>query len=357
VSPGFQAEDVATARLSLPPNRYQEDSQRRNFIATMLEKVRSIPGVKHSGITSSLPFSGNLSANAIMIAGRELSAGESPPTPGSNTIDSGYLQAMRIPLLAGRNFSDNDGPDSPRVALVDQFMARKYWPNGDAIDAKINAVGSNAMFTVIGIVGSVKTGDLAEQNPVGQVYFHYLQTVPIDMHVVLRRETDKISLTNALRRELAQIDPELALFDVKTMPERMSKSLLNRQAAMVVCLAFAALALLLSAIGIYGVLAYNVAQRTHEIGVRMALGATAQHVVRMILGQSVTMTGIGLTIGVVGALFLTRAMSALLYEVKPHDPPVFLLTVTLLAAVAMAASLIPSWRAVRIQPSTALRQE
>lgn len=357
VDPGFRAEEVATARFSLPSNRYKEDVQRRNFVTTLLDKVRSIPGVRHSGVTTYLPFSGSNNASAIRIVGRPLAPGELPPVPGWNTIDSGYLQAMRIPLLTGRNFSDSDGPDSMRVALVDQFMARKYWPNGTPLGAKIQGFESENQFTVIGIVGSVKTGDLAEQNPVGQIYFHYKQNVPDEMHVVLRGEAEKTPLTNALRRELAQIDPELALFDARMMPERMSRSLSNRRAAMALCVIFAGLALLLSAIGIFGVVAYSVTQRTREIGIRMALGAEARDVLRMVLGQGVKVTAIGLAIGAVGAFFLTRAMSALLYEVKPHDPLVFLSTGALLAAVALVASFIPSLRAVWIRPSVALRQE
>jgi putative ABC transport system permease protein len=277
--------------------------------------------------------------------------------PGWNTIDSGYLQTMGIPLLAGRNFSDSDGPDSQRVILVDQFMARKYWPNGDPIGSKMRQMDSKDTFTIVGVVGSVKTGDLAEQNPVGQVYFHYKQRTPDNMHVVLRGETDKTPLTNALRGVLAQIDPEVALFDTKTMPERMATSLLNRRAAMVLCLIFAGLALLLAAIGIYGVLAYSVAQRTREIGIRMALGANARDVLRMILGQGAKVTGIGLVIGAAGAFLGARAMASLLFNVKPHDPLVFFAMGALLAAVALVASFIPSLRAVWIHPSEALRHD
>ncbi len=357
VNPGFRAENVATARFSLPSNRYREASQRQNFVSTLLEKVRSIPGVRQAGVTTYLPFSSSHTASAIVVEGYVTAPGEIPPAPGWNTIDSGYLQTMGIPLLAGRNVSDSDGPDSMRVALVDQFMARKYWPNGNPIGAKLHEIDSQDMFTVVGVVGSVKAGDLAEQNPVGQIYFHYKQNTPNNMYLVLRSETNGIPLTNVLRRELAQVDPELALFDMKTMPERMSRSLLNRRAAMVLCLIFAGLALLLSAIGIYGVLAYNVTQRTREIGIRMALGAETSDVLRMILGQGVKVTVIGLAIGAVGAFFLTRAMSTLLYEVKPQDPLVFLVAGGLLAMVALAASLIPSLRAIWIQPATALRQE
>jgi predicted permease len=357
VKPGFTPESVATGKFSLPKNRYPEAPERQSLVTSLLEKVRSTPGVKHSGVTTYLPFSGSKNATSMAIEGQVLGPDELPPVPGWNTIDSGYLQAMGIPLLAGRNFLESDGPDSTKVALVDQFMARKYWPNGDPIGARIHETDSKDMYTIVGIVGSVKTSDLAEENPVGQVYFHYPQTAPDNLHVVLRGEVAQIPLTDSLRRALSQADPELALFDVKTMPERIEESLLDRKSLVVLCVIFAVLALLLSAVGIYGVLAYNVTQRTREIGIRMALGAEARDVLRMVLGQGVKVTGIGLVIGAVGAFFLTRAMSALLYEVTPHDPLVFMTTGALLAAVAFVASLVPSLRAVWIQPSEALRHD
>lgn len=360
VDPGFRAENVATAQFSLPSSRYKDGAQRRNAIDALLEKARAIPGAKRVGVTTYLPFSGNNNSSVFVIDGHPLAPGELPPVPGWNTINSGYLQAMGIPLLAGRNFSDSDGPDSPRVMLVDQFMARKYWPNSSPIGSKMRQMDtkdSKDMFTILGVVGSVKTGDLAEQNPVGQVYFHYKQDAPENMHVVLRGETDKAPLTNDLRGALAQVDPEVALFDTKSMPERMSSSLLNRRAAMALCLIFAGLALLLAAVGIYGVLSYSVAQRTREIGIRMALGADARDVLRMVLGQGAKVTGVGLVIGAAGAFLLTRSMASMLFDVKPHDPLVFLATGALLAAVALVASFIPSLRAMLIHPSEALRHD
>ena len=357
VDPGFRAENVVAAQFSLPSNRYGDGALRRNAVDSLLEKARAIPGAKHVGVTTYLPFSGNNNSSVLVIDGRPLAAGELPPVPGWNTISSGYLQAMGIPLLAGRGFSDSDGPDSPRVILVDQFMARKYWPNDSPIGSKMRQMESKDTFTIVGVVGSVKTGDLAEQNPVGQVYFHYKQNAPGNMHVVLRGETDKTPLTNALRGALAQVDPEVALFDTKSMPERVETSLLNRRAAMALCLIFAGLALLLAAVGIYGVLAYSVAQRTREIGIRMALGANARDVLQMVLGQGAKVTAVGLVIGAAGAFLLTRAMASMLFEVKPHDPLVFLATGALLAAVALVASFIPSLRAVWIHPSEALRHD
>lgn len=211
--------------------------------------------------------------------------------------------------------------------------------------------------TVVGVVGSVKVGDLAEQNPVGQVYFHYKQFVPRTMHLVVRTDRDDSQFAAAIRRQLLGIDPELPMFDVKTMPERVSRSMANRRAAMVLCLVFGGLALALSAVGIYGVLAYTVSQRTRELGIRVALGAGVRDIIGMILGQGVRLAGLGLVIGLAGALVVTRLMTTLLYDVKPGDPVVFIVVAAALLTVALVASLIPSLRAVRIRPASALRYE
>jgi predicted permease len=262
-------------------------------------------------------------------------------------------------LLHGRVFAESDGAEAPNVAIVDQFLARKYWPKGDAIGAKIKRGihDDSPVCTVVGVVGSIKTGNLAEQNPVGQVYFAYKQFVERAMHVVVKTNRDDPQLTAAMRRQILQADPELPLFDVKSMPERLSFSVASRRAAMILCLIFGALALTLSAIGIYGVLAYTVTQRTREFGIRVALGAGVRDVIGMVLGKGLKLAGVGLVIGIAAALALTRLMSTLLYGVKPTDPVVFLIVAAGLALVAAVASLIPSLRAVRIRPAVALRYE
>jgi ABC-type antimicrobial peptide transport system permease subunit len=210
---------------------------------------------------------------------------------------------------------------------------------------------------IVGVVGSVKVSDLAEQNPVGHIYFPYKQDAPRFMYLVVKSTKDDTQLTGALRRELQRSDPEMALFDVKTMPDRLSSSMRNRRAAMMICLVFAGLALVLSAIGIYGVLAYTVTQRTREFGIRLALGAGGRDVVGMVIGQGVKLAAIGLAIGIAGALALTRLMTTMLFEVKPTEPGVFLLVAGALMTVAFVAALIPSLRAIRIHPSVALRYE
>ncbi len=364
VDPGFQAEDVVTAQVALPRVRYGDDARARNFFADLLGRLSAIPGVSRAGATTYLPFTGEGNSSVIGITGRALAPGENPPVPGWNIATPGYLQAMRIPLIQGRDISDSDSADAPKVVLIDQFLARKYFPKGDAIGAKIDRgiqLPGNPQkpdeCTIVGVVGSVKTGDLAENDPVGQIYFSYKQYVPRSAHLVLRTERDNPQLIAAIRRTLHEADPELPLFDVKTMPERLAASLTNQRAAMALCLIFAGLAVLLAAVGIYGVLAYSVDQRTREFGIRVALGAGGREVVGMVVGQGLRMAGLGLAAGAAGAFALTRMMSALLFDVRPSDPAVFVAVAAVLGAVAAVASLIPSARAARIPAAVALRYE
>jgi predicted permease len=365
VDPGFRPERVVTARFSLPQVRYKEDPQRRDFVARLIENVRAIPGVRHVGATTYLPFSGSNNASVISFADRPFEPGEKPPVPGWNRVDAGYFQAMGIQLLQGRTFTEGDGPDSMRVVVIDEFLAKNRWPKGNAVGSRVfrgipegpDKEERKNPWTIIGVVRSVKVGDLAEQNPVGQIYFHHKQFPAGTMHVVVRTAADDIQVASAIRREVQRMDSELPLFDVKTMPERLSESLLSRRAAMVMCLVFAGLALLLSAIGIYGVLAYAVTQRTREFGIRVALGASVRDVLGMVVGQGLKLAGIGLAIGIAGAFALTRLMTTLLYDVKPTDPRVFAAVALALGLVAVIASFVPSIRALRIRPAIALRYE
>jgi predicted permease len=359
IRPGFQPQNVLSARFDLPGSRFQDDAPVRNFVTSLLDNVRRLPGVVRVGATTLLPFGGNNNASVIAIEGRSLAPGEFPPVPAWNQVDAGYFQAMGIPVLQGRGFTDGDTADSQKVVVIDQFLARKYWPKGDAVGSHIRRgiEKSDPVCTVVGVVGSVKVANLAEQNPVGQLYFPYTQFVVRGMHLVVKTGREDAPLTAAIRRELQRADPELPLFDVKTMPERVSASVRNRRAAMAICLVFAALALLLSAIGIYGVLAYTVAQRTREFGIRVALGAGARDVLGMVMGQGLRLALLGLAIGMAAAFALTRLMTNLLFRVKPGDPLVYLTVAASLALVAVVASLIPSARAVRIRPAVALRYE
>jgi predicted permease len=357
VDPGFHSEHVTTAALSLL--RYSS-VEARSRIDALLAGLRAMPGVREAGISTELPFSANRSDGALQIEGHHPGPGELPPDPDWNRIDSGYFPAMGIPLREGRGFRASDGPDAPLVAVIDEYLAHHYWPNGGAVGGGVRQgmEPSAPLIRIVGVVATIKRADLAETNRQGQIYFPYTQgEASRRCHVVVKMAADDPAIAGAIRAELRRVDPELALFDVKSMGERVSASTGNRRAAMAICLVFAALALVLSALGIYGVLAYTVTQRTREFGIRMALGAARTDVVGLVVGQGLKLAGVGLAIGAAGALALTRLMGALLFHVRPDDPAVYGLALSVLLAVAALAALIPALRAVRVQPATALHHE
>jgi predicted permease len=363
VSPGFQTESVETAAFALPHSRYPDDAHIRGFFSTVMDGVGAIPGLSHAGLTTILPFGGNNNNSVLTFEGRTLGPGENPPVPEWNVVDPGYLATMGIPLLQGRGFTASDTADSQDVAIIDQYLAHKYFPKGDAIGARIIRglpnlhPDKNYLCTIVGVVGSVKISDLAERNPIGQVYFAAQQYPQRYTFLVVKSQGNGAGIAAAVRREFAKADPELPLFDVKTMSQRLATSVRQRRAAMAICGSFAGLALVLSALGIYGVLAYTVSQRTREFGIRIALGARAGTVVGMVMAQGLRLAAIGLALGVAGAVLLTRLMEKMLYDVKPTDPAVFAIVAGVLMAVAMAAALVPSLRVARIKPASALRVE
>jgi predicted permease len=359
VNPGFVAEHVQTAEFSLPRSRYTDNAQTRAFVSRLLESVHAIPGVTAAGINDTLPFSGQNSDNVVFVEGYSLGPGELPPVPLHSVVDPGYFATMKMPLIDGRNFTAADNTGATKAVVIDEYLARKYWPGRSAIGGKIRQgiEPTDPVCTVIGVVANVQTGDLADKKRYGNLYFNYLQGGVRNLFVAVRTASDDPHAVSAVRQVLRQADPELALFDVKSMPERLAQSLRERKATMIICVTFALLALTLSAIGIYGVLAYTVTQRTREFGIRMALGAGVSDVVGMVLGHGMRLAAIGLAAGVAGAFALTRLMSTLLFDVKPTDPLVFALVAAALLVVALAASLVPSLRVTRIRPATALRYE
>jgi predicted permease len=359
VDPGFRPQNVTTAAFSLPRFRYPEDRQAWSASRSVIERVRALPGVPEVGATTLLPFSGTRSDSAIAIEGRPLGPGELPPVPLNGAVSPGYDRAMGIPLVEGRGFTDADQAGAPAVAVIDQFLANKYWPRGGAVGAifRRGLDADSQRFRIVGVAGVVKSGDLTERPVQGFIYYSYGQMLNgRTMRMVVKTAGD-VAIAPSIRRELAQVDPEIALFDIRNMDERISLSTRNRRAAMAICGVFATLAAALAAIGIYGVLAYGVSQRRRELGIRMALGAEARHMVGMVTGHGLKLAAAGLAIGIAGAAAVTQLMSTLLFRVRPGDPLVFAAVAAGLLAVAAAASLIPSARALRIEPATALRHD
>ncbi len=368
VRPGFDPDGVLTAMISLPRAQYKSDAELLGFTARVLEATRGLPGVQSAGVTSSIPFGGDYSDSVIFPEGYVAGKGESVISPSALTVSEGYLETMRTRLLRGRTFNAGDTAKAPKCILVDTQLAAKFWPNRDPIgrrlyqpqDAQHLTPGPKTeYYTVVGVVDSVKLRGLVEGGEArfGAYYFPYAQAPERGFALAVRSTGDPHALAAAIRRVVAGIDPELPLYSVKTMTERTSEALVSRRVPMLLALGFAAVALFLSAVGVYGVLAYQVAQRTREIGIRMALGGTARAISGLVLNESVRMLVLGLGIGLAGTVAAGRAMRSLLYGVQPMDPAVLALVAAVLGGVALVAAAVPARRAQRIDPAVALAAE
>ncbi len=367
ISPGFTPENVVTARISLPGLRYADDSAAYAFSSRLLERVRSLPGVRQAGLTSNLPFSGDYSDSVILAEGYKMSPGESLISPFQTVVTPGYFESMGIAVRSGRGFTDADTADSPRVVIVDERLARRFWPGVDPVGRRMfqpddvkdfTNPGPNARFyNVVGVVSEIRMSGLIEtEDRVGAYYFPMAQDPRYNMTLTVSSAGSPLALTSSIRRELAAIDPELPLFSVRTMAERVDASLVDRRTPMVLTIVFASVALFLAAIGIYGVLAYQVSQRRREIGIRMALGSNSGGIFRLVIGEGLQLLGIGFLIGVAGAFAIRRALQSQLYGIGPMDPVVLISVACVLGLVSLLASTIPARRAAKTDPLVALNE-
>ena len=365
INPGFEPANVLTARVAAPSSRYPDDATLRTFANRFLEKVRAVPGVQQAGLTSNLPFGGDYSDSVILAEGYRMAPGESLISPFQIRVTPGYFESMGIKLRSGRLFNDSDTDQSAGVIIVDERLARRFWPGQDPVGRRMfkpdnpkdlaNPGPKARWFTVVGVVSEVRISGLIETDDrVGAYYFTAAQDPPRYLTLTVRAAGDPTALTPAIRHELAAIDRELPLYGVLTMGERMSESLVDRRTPMVLAATFAGVALFLAAIGIYGVLAYQVSQRRREIGIRMALGSDARGIFRLVLFEGMALLGVGLTLGLAGAFLVRRAMESQLYGVSAMDPLVLGLVAGLLALVALTACTVPARRAARIDPVVAL---
>jgi predicted permease len=359
VSPGFQPAYVLTMEMDLRTDRYSKDPAILNFWQQLLDRARVIPGVETVALGTSLPLSGDHSRGDVTIEGLPLPGPGEFPHPDRHTISTAYLIAMGIPLLRGRNFSDSDNETAPDVALINSTMARRFWANGDPIGKRFlwgHPDTDKKWFTIVGVVADTKLYGL--DNPARlEIYYPYLQRPNSDMNLVVRSAVDPSSLTASIRAAVATIDKDQPIFAVHTMQELVDDSISTRRLTLVLLGIFSALALILAAIGIYGVVAYSVALRTQEIGIRMALGAQRQDVLRLVLGQGARIAFFGVAIGLAAAAALARLLSSLLFSVSASDPITFTAVAVLLIAVALLACCIPARRALRVDPIIALRYE
>jgi predicted permease len=368
VDPGFVPAGVLTAAVSLPDSRYPDAAARRRFTDDALRRVRGLATVTISGATDSLPLGNNASASAILAEGYQAKTGESLIAPSVARVSPGYFETMRAGLVAGRFFSERDSADAAKVIMIDDRLARRFWPNQNPIGRRMYkpsdepgdptaVTAQTEFFTVVGVIEEMKQRSLTDgDRAVGAYYFPIAQEPQSGLTFVLRSGGDATGLSGALRREIAAIDAQLPVFEVQPMTYWTARSLANRRAPALLAMVFGFVALFLSAIGIYGVLAYLVAQRRKEIGIRVALGSTAPAVFRLVLREGLVLVGIGLVLGGIGSLLLRRTLESLLFGVSATDPRVLLLVSAVLATVAIAACCVPARRATKIDPLVALME-
>ena len=368
INPGFDPSHVMTARVSPPASRYAGDAELRSFWGRLLEKVRALPGVTDAGLTSNIPFGGDFNDSVILAEGYQMAPGESLVSPYRVIVTPGYLEALAVPLRSGRLFTEGDTEDAPLVALVDERLARKFWPGANPVGRRLYQPGStkNVMgtdkntrwITVVGVVGETKmAGLVSSEDRVGAYYFPMRQAVDRGMTLAIKTSGDPVSVATTVRQQLRALDPELPLYSVRTMQERMDESLADRRTPMVLAVVFGVVALFLAAIGIYGVLAYQVSQRRKEIGIRMALGSGARSIFTLILREGMTLLAVGFVVGLAGSFAIRRTMEAQLYGIGAMDPLVLGGVAVMLGLVALIACTVPARRAARIDPMAALAEQ
>jgi putative ABC transport system permease protein len=357
VDPGFASENVLTARISLPASRYPDAVARRAFWSRLLEGARAIPGVTAVGLTSNLPFSGNLSTGSYTIVGYTPGSGEAEPHANHQVVGGDYFRALQIPLVAGRAFTDSDTAEAPRVAIIDEYLVKRYFPDRDPIGQQIRRGGPDSPpITIVGVVRTINATDLGEPVTKERVYYPVAQMGPGAMTITLKTALNPGDLVPQLRAAVQAMDPEQPLAQVRTLDQWLARSLQGRRTPMMLLALFGVVALVLSAIGIYGVLAFSVAQRVREFGIRQALGARPGAILSLVLGQGLRTVGLGLLLGLGGAIALTRYLQSLLFGIGAHDLAVFATVTTVLFVVAALACYVPARRATRIDPMVALRE-
>ncbi len=358
VSPGFDPQNALTAQIVLPSARYPRE-QRARFFQQLSERARALPGVQAVGAISLLPVTGGFGGTSIAIEGRaEMTdlAPQARPRIFSRTVMPEYFQAMGIPLLKGRFMTSKDDSNAPLVALINQTAAQRYWPGQNPLGQRVQIGGGNPRKEVIGIVGDVKHRGGLDQDILPEVYFAWAQ-YPEQGGTLIVRGQNVASLVPALRNQVQQLDKDLPLSNLRLLEEVVEDSIAEQRSYALLLAIFAGIALALAAIGIYGVLSYAVTQSTHEIGIRMALGAQQRDVLKLVVGQGMLLTLLGVAAGLAAAGASTRLMKTMLFDVSPTDPLTFTVITLLLTFVALLACWIPARRAMRVDPMTALRSE
>lgn len=359
VNPGFDPANLLTLEMQLPSSKYADKERQTVFQRQLLQHITDVPGVKSVATVDNLPFSGNESNAGLSIEGQPPLGAAQRPRAFLRTVSENYFQAMNIPLRMGRAFADNDNMNAPGVAVINETAARRFWPNEDAMGKRFkrgSADSKNPWLMVVGIVSPVShTALKVESQP--EVYFPFQQNPGPNMVLVAKTSSDPRTYAGAVRREVSVLDKDLPVSNIKFMDEIIAKSVAQPRVYALLLGVFAGLALVLAAIGIYGVMAYSVTLRTHEVGIRMALGAQRFDVLKLIIKQGMMLALAGVIIGLIIAFALSRVLASQLYGVSSTDPVTFATISLLLILVALIACYIPALRATRVDPMIAVRHE
>jgi len=362
VDPGFEPAGVLTASLQLPVTRYTDATSRQQFADRLLERVSALPGVSASALADAVPFSGGFTATAITPEGHIPDADDPLVAPVFARVSADYFEALGIDVLAGRSFSPGDVDGAIPVAIVDRYLAERFWPGQDPIGKRVaqgaaTLDGANLQYmTVVGVVAQSRVQNLTGEQALGHVYVPLPQLPSAGLGIVLRTDATPSAMTGTLRAAVVALDPDLALYDVLSLDERLAQSVATDRLRTIFLAGFGALAVLLAAIGIYGVLAYSVAQRRPEIGIRIALGSSAGAIFGMVVRQGARLVVVGLALGIAISLLVGRMVRGLLYGVEPGDPLVLAGVLMVLATTAFAACVLPARRAMRLDPMVAIRE-
>jgi putative ABC transport system permease protein len=376
VSPGFRTQHLLTMELSLPEKAYPDGAPVQNFFAQLMARVNAVPQVQSAGAVSQMPLTDSYNSGSVFFKDTPISdlpryqpMGNIPYLEiDQRAATPGYFQALQIPLVRGRFLSDADGATAPLVVVVDENFAHRFWPNSDALGQQValDAIPNSKpqmprWRTIVGVVGHVRHYGLDVEGR-EQIYSPHAQPfydmfAPRDMTLAVATSRDPSSVTSAIRDQVLAIDKDLALYNIATMDQLVSNSIAQPRLNLSLLVTFAVLALVLAAVGVYGVMAYAVTQRTQEFGIRMALGATSSDVLKQVFREAGRVAALGLALGLIAAVVLTRLMSSLLFGVKPGDPMTLGATAVILLIVASAACYVPARRATRVEPLVALRHE
>jgi predicted permease len=356
VPPGFNPQNVVSMDVGAYGPQFKDPITRVRFYQELAERTRRLPGVTATGAVTALPLTSAIGWGGINIEGYVPPPNEPELQVDHRAATPPYFSAMEIPLIRGRMFAETDTDKMPPVAIVDQKMADRFWPGGDAVGKRIRPGNDSPWITIVGVVGVVKEYGLDIDTRM-VVYYPHGQVRNGTLYVVARTTADPAATIKAMVRQVSALNPDVPVYDIATMEQRVQDSMARQRFAMTMLGAFAGFAMILAAIGIYGVMSFLVTQGTADIAIRVALGARRASILSLVFRQGMGLALLGIVVGLIGALGLTRLMNSLLFGVKPTDPLTFFSVLALLLVVALFACLVPAGRAIRIDPMTALRTE